>query len=78
MMSCGCVCVFDGCSSKEGGELISQECRIMLTDEIFRIESKESSSEQTGEGAARVKKPDCDYCKVRYHSFKSAVSTTLR
>ena len=30
---------------------------------MFRIESKESPGELTGDGQARTKKPDCDFCK---------------
>ncbi|XP_019849105.1 PREDICTED: E3 ubiquitin-protein ligase UHRF1 [Amphimedon queenslandica] len=42
---------------------VQQECRIKFIDEIFSIERKESPNELTGEGEARMKKPDCDYCK---------------
>lgn len=44
-------------------EEASQECKIKFVDEVFRIESKESASQLAGEGEARIKKPDCDFCK---------------
>ena len=46
----------------------AQEVQIKFVDEIFRIESRDSPRENgtcdEGEGEARMKKPDCDRCKV--------------
>ena len=47
-----------------------EEVRIKFVDEIFRIEVQDSTmgngwTEEGGdEGEARMKKPDCNYCKV--------------
>ena len=45
----------------------SEEIKVMFVDEIFRIETRSSngSSENGGdeEVVARMKKPDCDWCK---------------
>lgn len=44
-----------------------EEIKVMFVDEIFRIETRDSSSSSSsGEGeeaATRMKKPDCDWCK---------------
>lgn len=53
---------------------VQQECRIKFIDEIFSIERKESPNELTGEGEARIKKPDCDYCKVLESSLSLYLS----
>ena len=42
----------------------SEECLIKFADEIFRIETKECPDQQVDEGETRMKKPDCDHCKV--------------
>ena len=47
----------------------SQEVTIKFINEIFRIETRESSEQngqcdgEEGEGEARMKKPDCNWCK---------------
>ena len=44
-----------------------EEIKVMFVDEIFRIETRDSSSSSSsGEGeeaVTRMKKPDCDWCK---------------
>ena len=47
----------------------SQEVMIKFVNEIFRIETRNSSEQngqcdgEEGEGEARMKKPDCNWCK---------------
>lgn len=41
----------------------SEECQIKFVEEVFRIESKQSGDQCNGDVEARLKKPDCDYCK---------------
>jgi hypothetical protein len=43
---------------------IAEECPIKFMDDIFAIPKKLSPDEETNEGEMRIKKPDCDYCKV--------------
>lgn len=42
-----------------------QEIKVNFVNEVFRIEMKTraGSGEPCGEGVARMKKPDCDWCK---------------
>lgn len=45
----------------------SEEIKVMFVDEIFRIETRSSSDHEENGGdeqiVARMKKPDCDWCK---------------
>ena len=54
------------CNLRESTDA-SEEIKVMFVDEIFRIETRSSngSSENGGdeEVVARMKKPDCDWCK---------------
>ena len=53
-------CVYSS-NDREAGE----ECRIVFVDEIFSIEKKVSPDDVIDEdGETRIKKPDCDHCKV--------------
>ena len=46
----------------------SEECLLKFHDEVFRIEDPSQNNgdtpQQEGEGEDRIKKPDCDHCKV--------------
>lgn len=61
-----CVSVAIFCNLRESTDA-SEEIKVMFVDEIFRIETRSSngSSENGGdeEVVARMKKPDCDWCK---------------
>ncbi len=53
------------CSSRSSTDA-SQEIKVKFVDEIFRIETRSKPGEgagQSDEGVARMKKPDCDWCK---------------
>jgi RecJ-like exonuclease len=44
----------------------SQEIEVKFIDDVFRIEPEPESAREgacSGEGVARMKKPDCDHCK---------------
>ncbi len=52
----------------QSNEDASEECLLKFHDEVFRIEDPSLSNGDTpqgeGEGEERIKKPDCDHCKV--------------
>ncbi len=53
-------------------ESVSEEYLIKFHDEVFRIETTPFGNEdsQQGEGEERIKKPDCDFCKVCEYEFQ--------